>query len=145
MDTTQHDTIASDPKSHSLMVILEQQPTLTHFVKQAGLQEVTEMLKGDNFVVCDLDLHGVQGCADMREMIANQQMVAECVAIGLAILVAVIVGSTAVAFVNLRAKFAAATDKSCVYALFPRHLRRSLYRIANYIAPKRDELTQPGH
>ena len=87
MNKTQHGLIANDPKSDSLMAVLEQQPTLTNFVKQAGLQEVAEMVEGDNFVVCDLDLHGVQGCADMREMIANQQMVAECVAIGLAILV----------------------------------------------------------
>ena len=122
MDKTQHGLIANDPKSDSLMAVLEQQPTLTNFVKQAGLQEVAKMVEGDNFVVCDLDLHGVQGCADMREMIANQQMVAECVAIGLAILVAVIVGSIAVAFVNLWAKFAAPTDKNRVYALFPRRL-----------------------
>ena len=122
MNKTQHGLIANDPKSDSLMAVLEQQPTLTNFVKQAGLQEVAEMVEGDNFVVCDLDLHGVQGCADMREMIANQQMVAECVAIGLAILVAVIVGSIAVAFVNLATKFAAPIGRNRVYALFPRRL-----------------------
>ena len=122
MNKTQHGLIANDPKSDSLMAVLEQQPTLTNFVKQAGLQEVAEMVEGDNFVVCDLDLHGVQGCADMREMIANQQMVAECVAIGLAILVAVIVGSIAVAIVNLATKFAAPIGRNRVYALFPRRL-----------------------
>ena len=122
MNKTQHGLIANDPKSDSLMAVLEQQPTLTNFVKQAGLQEVAEMVEGDNFVVCDLDLHGVQGCADMRAMNENQQMVAECVAIGLAILVAVIVGSIAVAIVNLATKFAAPIGRNRVYALFPRRL-----------------------
>ena len=58
----------------------------------------------------------------MREMVANQQMVAECVAIGLAILIAVIVGSIAVTFVNLATKFAAPLGMNRVYALFPRRL-----------------------
>ena len=96
---------AGNPQSDSLMGVLSQQPTLTSFVKQAGLQEVANMVEGDNFVVCDLELHGVQGCADMREMVANQQMMAECVAIGLAIFAAVMVGSIAVAFVNLVANY----------------------------------------
>ena len=111
-----------NPQSDSLMGVLSQQSTLTSFVKQAGLQEVANMVEGDNFVVCDLELHGVQGCADMREMVANQQMVAECVAIGLAILIAVIVGSIAVTFVNLATKFAAPLGMNRVYALFPRRL-----------------------
>lgn len=122
MDKTQHDLIANAPQKDSLMAVLEQQPTLSNVVKQAGLQEVAEMVEGDNFVVCDLDLHGVQGCADMREMVANQQMVAECVAIGLAILIAVIVGSIAVIFVNLATKFAAPLGMNRVFALLPRRL-----------------------
>ncbi|GGC39101.1 hypothetical protein GCM10011371_28100 [Novosphingobium marinum] len=122
MDKTQHGLIAKVPQNDGLMAVLEQQPTLSNFVKQAGLQEVAEMVEGDSFVVCDLDLHGVQGCADMREMVANQQMVAECVALGLAILIAVIVGSIAVAFVNLATKFAAPLGMNRVYALFPRRL-----------------------
>ena len=122
MEKYQGGLVAKDPQNDSLIAVLAQQPTLTNFVKQAGLQEVADMVEGDNFVVCDLELHGVQGCTDMREMVANQQMVAECVAIGLAILCAVIVGSIAVAFVNLATKFAAPLGKNRVYALFPRRL-----------------------
>ena len=111
-----------NPQSDSLMGVLSQQSTLTSFVKQAGLQEVANMVEGDNFVVCDLELHGVQGCADMREMVANQQMMAECVAIGLAIFAAVMVGSIAVAFVNLVTTFAAPLGVNRVYAIVPRRL-----------------------
>ena len=126
MNKTQHGLIANDPKSDSLMAVLEQQPTLTNFVKQAGLQEVAEMVEGDNFVVCDLDLHGVQGCADMREMVANQQMMAECVAIGLAIFAAVMAGSIAVAFVNLVTTFAAPLGMNRIYAIVLHRLNEIL-------------------
>ncbi len=74
MDKTQHDLIANAPQKDSLNSVLEQQPTLSNFVKQAGLQELAELVEGDNFVACDLDLHGVQGCADMRENISWSAM-----------------------------------------------------------------------
>jgi hypothetical protein len=122
MNTQTTGIIADDIEHADLSEILAQQPTLTNFVNQAGLGEVARMVEGENYVVCDLDLHGVQGCADMREMVENQQMMAECVAIGLAILVAVVVGSIAVAFVNIVTKLAAPIGKNRVYALFP--LRR---------------------
>ena len=107
-----------NPQSDSLMGVLSQQSTLTSFVKQAGLQEVANMVEGDNFVVCDLELHGVQGCADMREMVANQQMMAECVAIGLAIF--------AVAFVNLVTTFAAPLGMNRIYAIVLHRLNEIL-------------------
>ena len=122
MNTQTTGIIADDIEHADLSDILAQQPTLTNFVNQAGLGEVARMVEGENYVVCDLDLHGVQGCADMREMVQNQQMMAECVAIGLAILVAVVVGSIAVTFVNVVTKLAAPIGKNRVYALFP--LRR---------------------
>ena len=114
--------VANDIENDELSDILAQQPTLTNFVNQAGLGEVARMVEGESFVVCDLDLHGVQGCADMREAVQNQQVMAECVAIGLAILAAVIVGTIAVGFINIVTKLAAPIGKHRVYALFP--LRR---------------------
>ncbi|WP_297775879.1 hypothetical protein [uncultured Roseovarius sp.] len=119
MNTQTTGIIADDIENADLSDILAQQPTLTNFVNQAGLGEIARMVEGENYVVCDLDLHGVQGCADMREMVQNQQVMAECVAIGLAILVAVVVGSIAVGFVNIVTKLAAPIGKNRVYALFP--------------------------
>jgi hypothetical protein len=58
----------------------------------------------------------------MREAVQNQQVMAECVAIGLAILAAVIVGTIAVGFINIVTKLAAPIGKHRAYALFP--LRR---------------------
>ncbi|MEM6409909.1 MAG: hypothetical protein AAF683_00070 [Pseudomonadota bacterium] len=107
-------------EKESLTEALAHQPTLTNFVQQVGLQEVAKAVEGENYVVCDLGIHGVQGCADMREAAQQQQMAAECVAIGLAILMAVIVGSLAVTFVDLITKLAAPVGKNRVYALFPR-------------------------
>ena len=111
--------------SESLAATLAREPTLTNFVNQAGLGEVAKMVEGDSFVVCDLELHGVQGCADLREKVANQQMVAECAAIGLALLAAVIAGTIAVVFVNLVTKLAAPLGRNRVYALFPRQAERA--------------------
>ena len=98
---------------------------MTDFVNQAGLGEVAKMVEGDSFVLCDLELHGVQGCADMREKVEDQQMVAECAAIGLALLAAVIAGTVAVVFVNLVTKLAAPIGRNRVYALFPQRSTRS--------------------
>ena len=111
--------------SESLAAALAREPTLTNFVNQTGLGEVAKMVEGDSFVVCDLELHGVQGCADLREKVANQQMVAECAAIGLALLAAVIAGTIAVVFVNLVTKLAAPLGRNRVYALFPRQAERA--------------------
>ena len=116
---------AKTAPSESLAVTLAREPTLTNFVNQAGLGEVAKMVEGDSFVVCDLELHGVQGCADLREKVANQQMVAECAAIGLALLAAVIAGTIAVVFVNLVTKLAAPLGRNRVYALFPRQAERA--------------------
>ena len=113
------------PQGESLMAYLDQQPTLTNFVKHAGLTELADTIEGDNFIVCDIQLHGVQGCADIREAMDNQQMAAECIALGLVIFVAVIVGSMAVAFINLATKLAAPIGRNRVYALFPR--RKATY------------------
>ena len=107
-------------ETESLSDALADQPTLLSFVQQVGLQEVAKAVEGNNYVVCDLGMHGVQGCADMREATQQQQMAAEWVAIGLVILMAVIVGSLAVTFVDLITKLAAPVGRNRVYALFPR-------------------------
>lgn len=117
--------IGQRPEGDSLMAHLDQQPTLTNFIKQAGLTELADTIEGDNFIVCDIQLHGVQGCADIRDAMENQQMAAECIALGLVILVAVIVGSIAVGFINLATKLAAPIGRNRVYALFPR--RKATY------------------
>ena len=119
-------TLIAQQPVKSLTQVLAEKPTLSNFVNQAGLREIADAVEGDDFVVCDLDLHGVQGCADLREAVANQQMVAECAAIGLAIMAAVIVGSLAVFFVNLVTKLAAPLGRNRVYALFPKQRQPAL-------------------
>lgn len=98
---------AGTPPSDTFEIHLTQQLTLTNLVNEAGLSEIARAAGGDSFVVCDLNTHGVQGCADLRAALDNQKMVAELVAIGLMILVAVLVGTIAAAFVRLLAQRAA--------------------------------------
>lgn len=95
---------AGKPPSDTFEVHLAPQLTLTNLVNEAGLAEIARAAGGDSFVVCDLNTHGVQGCADLRAALDNQKMAAELVAIGLMILVAVLVGTIASAFVKLAAK-----------------------------------------
>lgn len=57
------------------------------------------------FVVCDLNLQGVQGCADMRNAALRGEMIAELIATGIIVFVIGIVSAIGVAFVHL---FAAA-------------------------------------
>lgn len=89
-------------------------------------------------MVCDLNTHGVQGCADLRAAIDNQKMAAELVAIGLMILVAVMVGTIAAAFVRLVAQRAAFFREQCADAFLPLHKRRAkpLKRAVNIIIRK---------
>ena len=77
--------------------------SLTSIVQAAGLEHMAHKIEGDNFLVCDLTLHGVQGCADTRDAMLQQQFVAELVAIGACLFVAAMVGSLATAFVHLLA------------------------------------------
>ena len=69
-----------------------------------GLDYLSARITGDTFAVCDLDRHGVQGCAAMRNAILQQQLIADPVALGACIFVGVMVGSLAVAFVHLFTK-----------------------------------------
>ena len=86
---------AGTPPSDTFEIHLTQQLTLTNLVNEAGLSEIARAAGGDSFVVCDLNTHGVQGCADLRAALDDQKMAAELVAIGLMILVAVLVGTIA--------------------------------------------------
>jgi hypothetical protein len=97
------------------------QPILSSIVEQAGLQEIAYTVEGRDHVVCDASVQGAQECADKREAASHQQIAAECAALGLAILMAVIVGSLAVTFVNLVTKLAAPVGKHRVYTVFPKH------------------------
>ncbi len=101
-----HPTAGKSP-SCTFEIHLTQQLTLTNLVNEAGLSEIARAAGGDSFVVCDLNTHGVQGCADLRAALDDQKMAAELVAIGLMILVAVLVGTIAAAFVRLVAQRAA--------------------------------------
>ncbi|KEO90496.1 hypothetical protein EH31_10435 [Erythrobacter longus] len=98
------------------------EPILSSIVEHAGLQEIAYAVEGQDYVVCDASVHGAQGCADKREAASHQQVTAECAALGLAILMAVMVGSLAVTFVNLITKLAAPVEKHRVCAVFPKHL-----------------------
>lgn len=104
----------------SLEAQLATEPTISNAVTQIGLGEIASMVRGEGFVVCDLNTHGVQGCADMRAAADNQKLAAELVALGLVILVAVLVGSIAVTFVKLVTRLAHPIGEHRVYALFPR-------------------------
>lgn len=111
-DTTHSDAVEIHPT---------QQLTLTNLVNEAGLSEIARAAGGDSFVVCDLNTHGVQGCADLRAALDNQKMAAELVAIGLMILVAVLVGTIAATFVRLLAKRAASPSERCADVVIPVH------------------------
>lgn len=116
---------AGKPPSDNFEIHLTQQLTLTDLVNEAGLSEIARAAGGDSFVVCDLNTHGVQGCADLRAALDNQKMAAELVAIGLMILLAVLVGTIAAAFVRLVAKRVALSREQCADALLPLHRGRA--------------------
>lgn len=116
---------ASTPPSDTFENYLTQQLTLANLVNEAGLSEIARAAGGESFVVCDLNTHGVQGCADLRAALDNQKMAAELVAIGLVILVAVVVGTIAAAFVRLVAQRAALFREQRADALLPLHKGRA--------------------
>lgn len=116
---------ADTPSSDTVEIHLTQQLTLTNLVNEAGLSEIARAAGGDSFVVCDLNTHGVQECADLRAALDNQKMAAELVAIGLMILVAVLVGTIAAAFVRLVAQRAALLREQRADAFLPLHKGRA--------------------
>ena len=87
-------------------ITLNQPLTLETVVDAAGLSHIARQIQGDAFTVCDLATHGVQGCAEMRRAIEQQHMLADIVAVGFCLFVAFLVGSIAVAFVNLAGRAA---------------------------------------
>ncbi|WP_155647665.1 MULTISPECIES: hypothetical protein [Sphingomonadales] len=107
---------AGTPPSDTSELHFAKQLTLTNLVNEAGLSEIARAAGGDSFEVCDLNMHGVQGCADLRAALDDQKMAAELVAIGLMILVAVLVGTIAAAFVRLIAKRVAPPSELCADA-----------------------------
>ena len=129
---------AGEPPSDTFEIHLTQQLTLTNLVNEAGLSEIARAAGGDSFVVCDLNTHGVQGCADLRAALENQKMAADLVAIGLMILVAVLVGTIAAAFVKLVAQRAAPFRERRADAFLPLHKGRAkaLKRAVNIIIRK---------
>ena len=129
---------AGTPPSDNFEIHLTQQLTLTNLVNEAGLSEIARVAGGHSFVVCDLNTHGVQGCADLRAALDNQKMAAELVAIGLMILVAVLVGTIAAAFVKLVAQRAAPFRERRADAFLPLHKGRAkpLKRAVNIIIRK---------
>ena len=129
---------ASTPPSYTFEIHLTQQLTLANLVNEAGLSEIARAAGGDSFVVCDLNTHGVQGCADLRAALDNQKMAAELVAIGLVILVAVLVGTIAAAFVRLVAQRVGLPRAQRADAFLPLHKGRAnpLKRAANIIIRK---------
>lgn len=120
MHTNNNGTEVAVRHGLSLEARLAGEPTISNAVTQMGLGEIARTVRGDGFVVCDLNTHGVQGCADMRVAADNQKLAAELVALGLVILVAVLVGSIAVTFVKLVTRLAHPVGEHRVYALFPR-------------------------
>lgn len=78
--------------------------SLEAIIRATGLDHLSARIAGDTFAVCDLSRNGVQGCADMRNEILQQHLIADLVALGMCIFVAVMVGSLAVAFVHLFAR-----------------------------------------
>ena len=110
-----------EPEGRTFAESHANEPILSSIVEHAGLQEIAYAVEGQDYVVCDASVHGAQGCADKREAASHQQVAAECAALGLAILIAVLVGSLAVTFVNLITKLAAPVVKHRVYTVFPKH------------------------
>lgn len=54
------------------------------FISDIGLEPVARFIQGDSFYTCSLDLHGVQGCADIRAMIATEHLISEVIALTVA-------------------------------------------------------------
>ena len=69
-------------------------------IASLGLEDLANHIQGNRVELCNLDIQSAAGCAHMRWIIAQEHFIAELVALGLTILVAVMVGSLAVAFVN---------------------------------------------
>lgn len=112
---------AGTPPSDTSELHFAKQLTLTNLVNEAGFSEIARAAGGDSFEVCALNTHGLQGCADLRAALDNQKITAELVAIGLMILVAVLVGTIAAAFVRLMAKRVAPPSEQCADAFVPLH------------------------
>ena len=124
MTNTDHGTVYTAPShgndEETLAALIAQEPSIGGFVMATGLKPLAEKLEGERMMVCDLNLHGVQGCADLRAMQAREELATEIVAIGILLFVAAMVGGLAVAFVHLVTKLAKPIGRHRVYALFPK-------------------------
>lgn len=80
-------------------------PAVTEVVHDMGLAPLSRSLRGDTFEVCDLNAHGVEGCAQMLNAMHQTHYIADCAALGIMFLVVAITGGIAVLFV----KFAGAS------------------------------------
>ena len=127
MATTDHKPIHTAPilpgEEETLASLIAQEPSVGGFVAATGLKPLARKMEGERMVVCDLDAHGVQGCADLRAMQAREELATEIVAIGILLFVAAMVGGLAVAFVHLLTKLAKPIGRHRVYALFPKRSR----------------------
>lgn len=70
-------------------------------VEGLRLQPLADALGGDAFAVCDLTVHGVAGCAAMREALHTQHLFADLATLGIVLLVAALTGGIAVLFVKM--------------------------------------------
>lgn len=87
-------------------IALDRPATLETVVDAAGLSHIASAVQGDAFTVCDLSVHGVAGCAAMRDGLHQQQIIADVVAIGFCLFVAALVGGIAITFVDLAGRAA---------------------------------------
>ena len=87
-------------------IALDRPATLETVVDAAGLSHIARAVQGDSFTVCDLSVHGVDGCAAMRDGLHQQQIMADLVAIGSCLFVAALVGGIALTFVDLAGRAA---------------------------------------
>jgi hypothetical protein len=99
--------------------------TFHDFMVATGLERIADRLTGETYAVCDVTIHGVQGCADFRAAIAQEHFIAELAALGLCLFVAAIAGGLAVAFISLLTRALRPIGSHRVYALFPKRMRRT--------------------
>lgn len=83
---------------------LDKKPSVHNFVEASGLEPIANAIDTQELTVCDLNTHGVQGCADYRAQAEQIHQAAEITAIGLSMFVILLIVSAAGALAALASK-----------------------------------------
>ncbi|MGE4404297.1 hypothetical protein [Pseudomonas sp.] len=81
--------------------MLQPSNTLSSIVEQTGLQQLAKAIAIDTSPKCETHRSTPTHCAQLQAAHQRQQILADCIAVGFALFVAVVVGRVAVRFVEL--------------------------------------------